>query len=109
MATFGKWRWLIYFVVAMTLLGTAVRAFSAPWTWSSDQIVTTIFVLVATVISAMWATVLFREGPRGMRDRWRLGHRTPAVPLSRNFFSWSTIIWLLIALGLVVFFNYTRR
>jgi hypothetical protein len=105
----GKWRWLIWVMVALIMLRTAIVAFRAPWTWNPDQCLVTILAAAILIVAVWWAYIRTRYGAEGFRERWTARRRRLAAPLPKNFYSWSLAFWIVVALGLVVFFNVMEK
>jgi len=98
------WRWPVWLFAAWTVIKIAVRAFSAPWTWTGDQQFFA-FLAVAIILGlAIWAVIWKREGLAGVKDRLAKMHRPfdaqPKKTVLLNF-----AIWIAVAIALVLFFN----
>jgi hypothetical protein len=96
-------RWLIWLVAALIVLPMAFRAVAAPWTWTVDQTLMAILAVGIVISGGLWLRVWLQGGNALVRQTWRAQKRFQ-LP-SKEFFGWSLVIWIAVALGLVVLMN----
>jgi hypothetical protein len=85
------------------MLSTAFRALAAPWTWTSDQTLLAILALGLLVSAGLWLRVWLQGGTALVKERWQARQRFQ--PPSKNFFGWSLMLWIAVALALIVLMN----
>lgn len=96
----GKWLWLIIllFLQALVILSAkAVAAFSAPWTWSKDQLYFSFLLLCAAIGLGSWIAVWMRGGTPAVKARWatervRFGEAMTGENFRRWFFFWFALL-----------------
>lgn len=104
----GKWRWLIYLVVAWQLITTTIRAFLVPWTWNLDQVLTCFGGVALIFILVMWFAFWKRHGWAATKERLGMVRQRYEKTPSKKTFYWSLVFWIAVTIALVVYFNYKR-
>jgi len=105
----GKWLWLIYPVALVTLIRTALAAFSVPWRWTEDQVFFLFLVVCVVVGLGSWIVVWMRGGTAAVKARWAaLQVRTGESMTGKNFRRWF-FFWLALLIGLAIYFDFSQH
>jgi len=105
----GKWRWLLYLIVAWQFFRTTVSAFSVPWNWTLDQCLFLFFAACVIFASGFWALIWLRGGADAVKERWSFNQQQNARSLNKKFFLWSLLFWIAVAIALVLLFNFLQH
>ena len=102
----GWWLWLLYAFVIWQFATTAFWAFHGPWTWTTNQIVFVFYTVAIIVGLGSWLFIWWRGGSQAVKERWARMRRAPAI--SKRAFTWNLLLWVVIALALVLLFNWLQ-
>ncbi|HEY4076496.1 MAG TPA: hypothetical protein VGM26_06135 [Rhizomicrobium sp.] len=105
----GKWLWVIYPLMVLIVIRTAVSAFRVPWTWTQDQLLLVLLALAIAFGVGQWLLIWRRGGAAAVKAQWavrqeRMDAAFTTKAVTRNF-----LIWLLIGVALVVLFNFAKH
>jgi hypothetical protein len=104
-----SWRWVVVVFLALIVVGASVRAFRAPWTWTTDQCLFLLYAGAAFFLIAMWGYIWVRHGKKGVATRWAVLGRRAAKPRSTRSFAVGFALWVAIVIALVIYFNLIQR
>lgn len=104
----GKWRWLIYAIVVWQFVRATIAAFVVPWRWNADQCIFLLFAFAICFSAATWLFVWIRGGSAGLRQYQLVRNERWSKSLNPKLFRWSLLFWIVVAMVLVVFFNFVR-
>ncbi len=98
------------FLFVVKMVGVTIRAFSTPWTGTSDQMLFVFFLLCVSVVLVTLAVVWRRHGYAELQRRFSAApetYRTGKRPQKTRFESLA--IWIVVALILVFLFQFMQH
>jgi hypothetical protein len=105
----GKWRWLIYLLIAWQVVRASISAFVNPWRWSADQCLFILFVGVGCLWAGTWLFIWIKDGSAGVRRYRTLRQEKWNKAMNPKIFQWSLLFWVVVAIALVVVFNISQH
>lgn len=105
----GKSYWLIYVLFGWYLIRTTISAFVVPWSWTIDQILFIFLMICLTIAIGFWAAVWRRGGVAAVKVQWESNWKQLDRPRNETLYRWSLLFWILVAVGLVIYFNLNQH
>ncbi|HEY4076498.1 MAG TPA: hypothetical protein VGM26_06145 [Rhizomicrobium sp.] len=105
----GKWLWVIYPLMVLIVIRTAVSAFRVPWAWTQDQIFLAVMAVAILFGLGQWLLIWRRGGTQAVKAQWAARQERMDAALTTKAGTRNFLIWLLIGAALVVLFNFTKH
>jgi hypothetical protein len=97
--TFLAWQWV----------RTTIAAFSIPWRWSQDQVLFLLLPLGLAYVLGVWAFTWASGGSAAVKARWEKVRWPPELPKNKKILWMQMGFWIVVAIALVVIFNFARH
>ena len=107
----AKSRWLYGAVLLLILAWEWTKitkaAFSAPWHWTSDQILLLTLAVGLAYLVGVWAYTWASGGRAAVKARWEKVRWPPEFPKNKKVFCMQMGFWIVVGVVLVFIFNMT--
>jgi hypothetical protein len=103
------WKWVLYALILWQFIMTGYTSFHQPWMWTTVQL---LFVFSATclaIVVVAWSFVWWRGGTPALKARSALIRNNACAPRSKRWGFWNFLFWVIIAVALVLFFNWQQQ
>jgi hypothetical protein len=106
-------RWIFHGVILAFLewqwVKTTIAAFSVPWHWNGDQLRFLLFLAVFAYVPGIWTFTWASGGSAAVKARWAKLYLRPRLATGRKQLWQSLSFWIVVAIALVVIFNFARH